>query len=81
MYDTESMRRFVGVDLDSIPDESTICRFSHRLEKEGLTAQLFRKVEDYLIELGLIVKEGTIVDANIINSPGSNMEQEEETGT
>ena len=32
LYDTESMRRFVGVDLDSIPDESTILRFRHRLE-------------------------------------------------
>ena len=36
LCDTESMRRFVGVDLDSIPDESKILRFRHRLEKEGM---------------------------------------------
>jgi len=29
LYDTESMHHFVGIDLDSIPDESTICRFRH----------------------------------------------------
>lgn len=76
LYDTESMRRFVGVDLDSIPDETTICRFRHRLEKEGLTAKLFQKVEGYLSEHGLIVSEGTIVDATIIDSPSSTKNKE-----
>jgi transposase, IS5 family len=76
LYDTESMRRFVGVDLDSIPDESTILRFRHRLEREGLTAKLFQKVEGYLSEHGLIVNEGTIVDATIIGASGSTKNQE-----
>ena len=76
LYDTESMRRFVGVDLDSIPDESTILRFRHRLEKEGLTAKLFQKVEGYLSEHGLIVNEGTIVDATIIGASGSTKNRE-----
>lgn len=76
LYDTESMRRFAGVDLDAIPDESTICRFRHRLEREGLTAKLFRKVEQYLSEHGLMVNEGTIVDATIIGASGSTKNQE-----
>jgi len=76
LYDTESMRRFVDVDLDSIPDESTILRFRHRLEREGLTAKLFQKVEGYLSEQGLIVNEGTIVDATIIGASGSTKNQE-----
>ena len=76
LYDTESMRRFVGVDMDSIPDESTICRFRHRLEREGLTAKLFQKVEGYLSEHGLIVNEGTIVDATIIGASGSTKNSE-----
>lgn len=76
LYDTESMRRFVGVDMDSIPDESTILRFRHRLEKEGLTAKLFQKVEGYLSEQGLIVNEGTIVDATIIGASGSTKNKE-----
>lgn len=78
LYDTESMRRFVGVDLDSIPDESTILRFRHRLEKEGLTAKLFQKVEAYLSEHGLIVNEGTIVDATIIGASGSTKNKEKQ---
>ena len=78
LYDTESMRRFVGVDLDSIPDESTILRFRHRLEREGLTARLFQKVEGYLSEQGLIVNEGTIVDATIIGASGSTKNSEKQ---
>ena len=76
LYDTESMRRFAGVDLSGIPDESTICRFRHRLEKEGLTAKLFKKVEGYLSDQGLIVSEGTIVDATIIDAPSSTKNQD-----
>ncbi|MBW9267904.1 MAG: IS5 family transposase [Candidatus Thiodiazotropha sp. (ex. Lucinisca nassula)] len=76
LYDTESMRRFVGVDLAGIPDESTICRFRHRLEKEGLTAKLFHKVEAYLSDKGLIVSEGTIVDATIVSAPSSTKNRE-----
>lgn len=76
LYDTESMRRFVGVDLSGIPDESTLCRFRHRLEKEGLPAKLFKKVEGYLSDKGLIVSEGTIVDATIIDAPSSTKNQD-----
>ena len=76
LYDTDSMRRFVGVDLSGVPDESTICRFRHRLEKEGLPAKLFRKVESYLSDKGLIVSEGTIVDATIVSAPSSTKNQE-----
>lgn len=76
LYDTESMRRFVGVDLESIPDETTICRFRHRLEREGLTTKLFQQVEGYLSDHGLIVNEGTIVDATIIGASGSTKNKE-----
>jgi len=39
IYDSESMRRFAGVELgdDVVPDESTILRFRHLLEKHALT--------------------------------------------
>lgn len=76
LYDTESMRRFAGVDLSDIPDESTICRFRHRLEKEGLTAKLFKKVEGCLSDKGLVVSEGTVVDATIIDTPSSTKNQD-----
>ena len=76
LYDMEAMRRFARVELNAIPDESTICRFRHRLEKAGLGAKLFRRTERYLSDHGLIMSEGTIVDATIINAPSSTKNQD-----
>lgn len=41
LYDIESMRRFAKVDLQHIPDETTICKFRHFLERHRLTEKLF----------------------------------------
>ena len=41
LYDVESMRRFAGVTLEAIPDETTILKFRHFLEQHRLTEQLF----------------------------------------
>src|SRR5690554_3820906 len=73
IYDSESMRRFVGVELgeDTIPDESTILRFRHLLEEHELTRAIFAEIGDLLKEKGLLLKQGTIVDATIISAPTS----------
>ena len=71
LYDVESMRRFAGVELEGIPDESTILKFRHFLERHGLTEQLFQLSRRYLSERGLLLSAGTIVDASIINAPSS----------
>jgi len=73
IYDSESMRRFAGVDLsdDVVPDESTILRFRHLLEKHELTEAIFEEVKGLLEEKGLLMKSGTIVDATIIAAPSS----------
>ena len=73
IYDSESMRRFAGVELgeDKIPDESTILRFRHLLEKHRLTEAIFEEVKDLLTEQGLLLRSGTIVDATIIAAPSS----------
>ncbi len=78
LYDIESMRRFAKVDLESIPDESTICRFRHYLEARNLTKKLFQVIEQYLSERGLILSEGTIVDASIISAPSSTKNEKRE---
>ena len=57
------MRRFAGVDINGVPDETTICKFRHFLEAHGLTEALFEQAKRYLSQQGLIVSEGTIVDA------------------
>ena len=73
LYDSESMRRFGGVELaeDAIPDETTILNFRHLLERHGLTEAIFTEVRSLLEERGLLVKSGTIVDATIISAPSS----------
>lgn len=73
LYDIESMRRFAGIDLgvDVIPDETTILHFRHLLEKHQLTQKIFEKTQQYLTEKGLLLREGTIVDATIISAPSS----------
>ena len=73
IYDSESMRRFARVELgdDKIPDESTILRFRHLLEKHKLTEAIFEAVKDLLAEKRLMLRAGTIVDATIIAAPSS----------
>ncbi len=57
LYDSVSMRRFVGVDLAKgrAPDETTICRFRHLLERENLGSALFEYVLEYLESNGIKV--------------------------
>ena len=78
LYDIESMRRFAGIDLaaDAIPDETTILNFRHLLERYKLSQKLFERTNQYLTERGLLLREGTIVDATIINAPSSTKNQE-----
>jgi IS5 family transposase len=73
LYDSESMRRFAGIELveDVVPDESTILRFRHLLEEHKLTAAIFAEVRSLLEEKRLLLKSGTIVDATIIAAPPS----------
>jgi IS5 family transposase len=73
IYDSESMRRFVGVELgdDVIPDETTILRFRHLLEQHQLTEAIFGAVQQLLEERRLLLKSGTIMDATIIAAPSS----------
>lgn len=73
IYDSESMRRFAGVELsdDVVPDESTILRFRHLLEKHKLTEAMFEKINGVLEEKGLLLRSGTIVDATMIAAPSS----------
>jgi transposase, IS5 family len=73
LYDSESIRRFVGIDLasDAVPDETTILRFRHLLEAHELTRALFLKVAELLAQKGVMLKRGTIVDATILHAPSS----------
>ena len=73
LYDSVVMRQFVGIDLgcEPVPDETTVCKFRHLLERHGLGEQLFERVGEHLQQKGLRLSTGTIVDATIINAPSS----------
>jgi IS5 family transposase len=73
LYDSVSMREFVGIDLGSepVPDETTICKFRHLLEKHELGKKLLGAVNEYLRLHGIKISNGTIVDATIITAPSS----------
>ena len=76
------MRRFAGIDLeeDTIPDETTILNFRHLLEEHKLTEKIFEQTRLYLKDRGLLVREGTIVDATIIDAPSSTKNREKARG-
>ena len=73
LYDSLTMRGFVGVDLgrEPAPDETTVCKFRHLLERHGLGRQMLAVVNGYLARHGLKIGTGTIVDATIVAAPCS----------
>ena len=73
LYDSQSMRTFSGIDLsiESVPDATTVLKFRHLLEREKLTQRIFDEVGTLLKERQLLMREGTIVDATILNAPSS----------
>ena len=72
LYEAESVRRFAGLRLsEPIPDESTILHFRHLLERHELGQGLFEEIKSHLAEQGVRLREGTIVDATIIEAPSS----------
>ena len=72
LYEAESVRRFCGLTLsEAIPDESTILHFRHLLERHDLGTKLFETINAHLARRGLRLREGTIVDASIIEAPSS----------
>lgn len=70
LLDRISFRRFVGLSLDDkTPDHATIWNFRQRLQARGHGSTLFDTTVAILRERGLVVKEGTLIDATIIQSP------------
>jgi len=54
-----------------VPDETTILNFRHWLEKNKIAEEMFEGVNLLLQDFGLMVRQGTIVDATIIDAPSS----------
>ena len=72
LHDMPLFRDFVGLSWGSAtPDESTILRFRHLLEKHKLAEQILKTVTDLLENKKLLLRTGTIVDATLIAAPSS----------
>ncbi len=73
LYDSPALRGFAGIELnrDPVPDATTVLHFPHWLESHELTKALFEEVGATLEERGLLMRQGTIVDATIIAAPPS----------
>jgi len=73
IYDRNSFQKFLRLDLisEAVPDETTILHFRHLLERHDLSKRVFEEIRGYLVERGLLMKAGTIVDATLIAAPTS----------
>lgn len=78
LHDIPLLRRFAGLDAgtETMPDETTILNFRHLLEHHHLSDQLFAEVNALLTEKGLLLREGTTVDATLIAAPPSTKNRE-----
>jgi transposase, IS5 family len=76
--DSQAMREFVGIDLarEQVPDATTLLKFRRLLEQHELTKAIFEKINAHLGERGLLMREGTLVDATIVAAPSSTKNQD-----
>ena len=76
-FDTPLYREFAQLEeFERMPDESTILRFRHRLEKHKLAEKILLSVNELLSQRGLLLKTGTVVDATLIAAPTSTKNKE-----
>ena len=73
LHDVPLYCQFAGLDagMGRLPDESTILRFRHLLEKNNLSLQIMATINATLAKKGLMLRTGTVVDATIIAAPSS----------
>ena len=73
LYDSQSLQSFARIDLsaDDVPDATTLLNFRHLLETHDLCKGLFSAVNTDLTARGLLLREGTLVDATLIAAPPS----------
>jgi IS5 family transposase len=69
LYDRLSFQRFAGLSLeDETPDHSTIWRFREKLGEDGRMERLMQELTRQLDTRGLLIKQGTLIDASLVTS-------------
>lgn len=78
IYDSQALRNFMGIDLsrESVPDATTLMGFRHLLEAHALPQAMLVEVNAMLLERGLLMSQGTLVDATLIAASSSTKNRE-----
>jgi IS5 family transposase len=78
LYDSQALRGFARIDLaaDGVPDATTLLKFRRLLETHDLCKGLFTSINADLTARGLLLREGTLVDATLIAAPPSTKNKE-----
>jgi len=78
LYDSQALQQFARIDLNAegVPDATTLLNFRHLLETHDLCKGLFSAINADLTARGLLLREGTLVDATLIAAPPSTKNQE-----
>ena len=73
LYDSQALQRFARIELDAegVPDATTLLKFRRLLETHDLCKALFTAINADLAARGLLLREGTLVDATLIAAPSS----------
>ena len=71
LYETTLLRQFAGLNLECIPDETTILNFRRLLEKNDSAVGILGVINGYLGDRGLSLRQGTIVDATLVHASSS----------
>ena len=72
LFDVPLYRQFAGLGgMNRLPDRVSILRFRHLLERHDLAPQMLQTVNATLAAQGLLLKEGTAIDATLIAAPSS----------
>ena len=77
LYDSQALQSFARIELqaEGVPDATTLLNFRHRLETHDLCKGLFTAIHADLTARGLLLREGTLVDATLIAAPSSTKNQ------
>ena len=78
LYDSQALRSFARIDLsaEGVPDATTLLKFRRLLETHDLCKGLFTAINADLTAQGLLLREGTLVDATLIAAPPSTKNKE-----
>ena len=68
--DRTSFKQFLGLKIgDKVPDEKTVWHYKEQLANKDLSQQLFNLFTQQLIRQGIVVKEGSMIDASFVDVP------------